>query len=108
MTQNYVMLSSGNLLQNMFSYCFSYLDGADAYRADPLFNQYGLRVKFESEFLTPEGNYKIIICRVPKRQAALFHKVMEQMPRRMALFGYTEYTTYWENFVNKFMEKLGT
>ena len=107
MKQNYVMLSGGNVLQNMFSYCFSYLDGADAYRADPLFTQYGLRVKFESEFLTPEGNYKVIICRVPKRQVALFHKAMEQMPRRMALFGYTDYTTYWDNFVSKFTTQLG-
>jgi hypothetical protein len=37
----------------------------------------------------------MIFCTVPSKQAALFKEAMAEMPGRMLLLGYEDYSEYW-------------
>ena len=43
----------------------------------------------------PNNRYRMIFCSVPKRQVALFKEAMAEMPGRMLLLGYDDYSEYW-------------
>jgi hypothetical protein len=74
---------------------FAYMDASDHYRADELLRKYKLKVKFKNEWCAPNNRYRMIFCTVPKRQAALFKEAMAEMPARMLLLGYEDYSEYW-------------
>ena len=78
-----------------FRKMFAYMDASDQYRADELLRKYHLKVKFKNEWATPENRYRIIFCSVPKKQAQQFKDAMEEMPGRMLLLGYEDYSEYW-------------
>lgn len=91
MAIGYIELSGWKPFRKMFAY----MDAADSYRADELLRKYKLKVKFKNEWTSPEGRYRMIFCTVPKKQAEQFKEAMEQMPDRMLLLGYDDYTKYW-------------
>ena len=78
-----------------FRKLYAYMDTADIYRADQLFRKYQIRVRFKEEWHSPEGRYRIVFCSVPKKQAALFEKAMEELPKRMVILGYDDYEECW-------------
>ena len=83
-----------------FRKLFAYMDTADAYRADPLFRKYGLRVRFRQEWRSPEGRYRIVFCSVPKKQVPSFREAMTELPRRMLLLGYEDYEDVWQKTID--------
>ena len=78
-----------------FRKMFAYMDAADHYRADELLRKYRLKVKFKNEWYAPNGRYRLIFCTVSKKKAMLFKKAMAEMPGRMMLLGYDDYSEYW-------------
>ena len=78
-----------------FRKMFAYMDAADHYRADEILYKHKLKVKFKNEWCAPNSRYRIIFCSVPKKQAQLFKEAMAEMPGRMALLGYEDYSDYW-------------
>lgn len=91
MAIGYIELSGWQPFRKMFAY----MDAANSYRADELLRKYKLKVKFKNEWTSPEGRYRMIFCAVPKKQAEQFKEAMEQMPDRMLLLGYDDYSEYW-------------
>ena len=86
-----------------FRKMFAYMDASDHYRADELLRKYKLKVKFKNEWSSTDGRYRMIFCSVPKIQAQLFKEAMAEMPGRMLLLGYDDYSEYW----TKMIESLG-
>ena len=78
-----------------FRKMFAYMDASDHYRADELLRKYKLKVKFKNEWCSPNNRYRMIFCTVPKKQAELFKEAMAEMPGRMLLLGYEDYSEYW-------------
>ena len=74
---------------------FAYMDASDHYRADELLRKYKLKVKFKNEWCAPNNRYRMIFCTVPKKQSELFKEAMAEMPGRMLLLGYENYSEYW-------------
>lgn len=69
---------------------FAIIDTAD-YLADQLFIRHHVRVSFGKEFAAPDMLYRIIFCRVRKRDMVAFLSAMEELPNKMLLCGYTDY-----------------
>ena len=82
-----------------FRKLYAYMDATDIYRADDLFRKYRIRIRFKREWQSPEGRYRIVFCSVPKDQAALFEKAMEELPKRMMILGYVDYEECWRRTI---------
>lgn len=82
-----------------FRKLYAYMDTADIYRADELFRKYRIRIRFKKEWQSPEGRYRMVFCSVPKKQAALFERAMEELPKRMMILGYDDYEEVWRNTI---------
>lgn len=95
MTVGYIALAD----QMLFRKLFAYMDTADTYRADPLFRKYQVKVRIKQEWQSLDGRYCLIFCSVPKKQAPLFEKAMEELPKRMKLLGYDDYADRWHRTV---------
>lgn len=69
---------------------FAFLD-TDAYLADQLFIKHQVRVHFREEYMRDDSPYRVIFCRVRKRDRARFLAALEELPKKMLLLGYTDY-----------------
>lgn len=78
-----------------FRKLYAYMDTADIYRADELFRKYRIKIRFKKEWQSPEGRYRMVFCSVPKKQAVLFERAMEELPKRMMILGYDDYEKVW-------------
>ena len=81
---------------------YMYIDHKD-YLADSLLTQNHVSVRFGSEFSRDNSPYRIIICKVRKKDTAEFEKSMELLCNKMLLFGHNDYM----EFCNNIMETLG-
>lgn len=79
---------------------FAFLD-AEPYAADQLFIQHQVTVQFVREYGKPGCPYRIILCKVRKRDTGRFHAAMDELPDKLRLLGYADYLevcrTLWEN-----------
>lgn len=84
-----------------FAY-FAYLDVPE-YLADGLFIRHEVRVHFSSEFSRPGEQYRMITCKVRKRDLPRFLEALEELPNKMLLCGHSDYIDYcnqlWESLV---------
>ncbi len=87
-----------------FRKLFAYMDTADIYRADDLFRKHCVKVRFKREWQSPEGRYRMVFCSVPKKQAALFERAMEELPKRMMILGYDDYEGVWHQTLKPAVE----
>ena len=79
---------------------FLYLDAADEYHADSLFQKNKVHIRFmNKEFISPDGRYRFVYCSVPKGEIGRFEKAISELPTRMLLLGYENYIDYWEQMV---------
>lgn len=87
---------------------FMYMDAADEYHADSLFQKHGVRVRFlKREWISPEGRYRFVYCAVPKSEVGRFEKAMSELPTKMLLLGYENYIDYWQKMMDFFEENRG-
>ena len=85
---------------SLFYDYFAFLD-VETYAADQLFIQHQVTVQFIREYGKPDCPYRIILCKVRRRDAERFHAAMEELPDKLRLLGYADYLevcrTLWEN-----------
>ena len=84
--ENYMKLEAFSLLN--FHYIF--ID-CDRYLADQLFISHKVRVWFGREFARKDMPYRIIMCRVRKRNNEAFIEALSEMSKKMLLLGYGDY-----------------
>ena len=96
--KNFLRLDGRSIL----SVPYMYIDHKD-YLADSLLTQNPVSVRFGSEFSRDNSPYRIIICKVRKKDTAEFEKSMELLCNKMLLFGHNDYM----EFCNNIMETLG-
>lgn len=97
-------------LSMLYNY-YAFLD-TGAYLADQLFIMHQVRVHFREEYARDGSPYRVIFCRVRKRDQKRFVAAMEELPNKMLLLGYTDYLeachTIWSNRKSYHEEKEGT
>lgn len=75
---------------SLFYDYFAFLD-VELYAADHLFVQHQVTVHFVREYGKPNCPYRIILCKVHRRDAGRFHAAMAELPDKLRLLGYTDY-----------------
>ena len=92
----YQKLSRFSLLYDYFAF----LD-VEPYAADQLFIQHQVTVQFIREYGKPDCPYRIILCKVRKRDATRFRTAMVELPDKLRLLGHADYLevclALWEN-----------
>ena len=85
---------------SLFYDYFAFLD-VEPYAADQLFIQRQVTVHFVREYGKPGCPYRIVLCKVRKRNADRFHAAMTELPDKLRLLGYADYLevcrALWEN-----------
>ena len=79
---------------------FAYLD-VMPYAADRLFVKHQVTVHFGREYGKQGTPYRIILCKVRKRDVGRFREAMAELPDKLRLLGHIDYLevcrTLWEN-----------
>lgn len=84
---------------------FMYMDAADEYHADSLLQKNNVHAKFaDNVWVSPDGRYRFVYCRVPKSEVSQFEKAIGELPYRMLVLGYEDYTDYWQQMMSFFEE----
>ena len=82
---------------------FMYMDAADEYHADSLLQKNNVHAKFADKvWVSPDGRYRFVYCRVPKSEVGRFEKAISELPARMLLLGYDDYIDYWQKMMDFF------
>lgn len=76
---------------SIFSVHYAYVDHS-SYQADCLFAQNKVRMKFEGECAKAKSPYRIVFCKVRKRDAERFEEALEKLKNKMLLLGYRDYS----------------
>ncbi len=86
---------------SLFYDYFAFLDVEPYAAADQLFIQHQVAVHFVREYEKPGCPYRIILCKVRKRDTDRFHAAMAELPDKLRLLGHADYLeichTLWEN-----------
>lgn len=75
---------------SIFSVPYAYVDHS-SYQADQLFVQNKVRMKFTGEYAKAESPYRIVFCKVIKKDAERFEEVLGKLKSKMLLLGYRDY-----------------
>ena len=86
---------------SILSVQYMYIDYKD-YLADSLLAQNHVSVHFGDEFSREDSPYRIILCKVRRKDTAKFEKSMELLCNKMLLFEHSDYM----GFCNNIMETL--
>lgn len=76
---------------------YAFLDTAE-YLADQLFIQDKVRVYFGREAHRPDDEYRVVFCKVRKRDEPAFLAALQKLPSKMLLTGHTNYPDACEEF----------
>lgn len=76
---------------SLFANSYVYVDH-NSYLADALFAQGKIFMKFKGEMKKMDSPYRIIFCKVLKRDVQKFEDALEKLKAKMLLLGYTDYT----------------
>lgn len=75
---------------SLFANSYVYVDH-NSYLADSLFAQRKIVMKFKTEMTKIDSPYRIIFCKVLKRDVQKFEDALEKLKTKMLLLGYTDY-----------------
>ena len=75
---------------SIFSVPYAYVDHS-SYQADQLFVQNKVRMKFKGECAKTESPYRIVFCKVRKKDAEHFEEALGKLESKMLLLGYRDY-----------------
>ena len=89
MLKNYWKIASPSLL----FFRFMFIDTAD-YLADQLFIRHKVRVWFGKEFVKKDSPFRLILCKVKKKDVDRFLDALGELENKMLLRGYPEYTEF--------------
>jgi hypothetical protein len=86
MEENYWKLDDMSILTIPYVYVdhFKYL-------ADNLFGERKVKIKWQEELEKKDSPYRVIFCRVRKRDAAGFEEALEKLKDKMLILGHRDY-----------------
>ena len=87
--KNYLKQSDKRLFYDLYAYV-----DTTQYLADNIFIQEKIRVRFDGELRNPDNQYRIVLCRVRKKDAERFARAMELLYNKMLLMGHTDIDDY--------------
>ena len=88
---NYMKLRT----RSPFTYSFLFLD-SERHLADQLFEKHKVPVKIKEEFGRDDLKYRIIFCKVKKKDKDRFVEALSEMENKMLLLGYNDYQEFCE------------
>ena len=91
---------------SILSVQYMYIDYKD-YLADSLLAQNHVSVRFENEFSRDDSSYRIILCKVKKKDTAGFEKSMELLCNKMLLFGHNDYMEFCYSIMETLEQNRG-
>lgn len=89
--RNYTKIQQLSLLYD--HYCF--ID-TEEYLADGIFYQKKITVKFGREYVQPGEKYRLIFCKICKKDREIFIESMEALKKKMLLNEHRDYTDFCE------------
>ena len=75
------------------SLSYAYLDH-ESYFADKIFMEKGIRVKFIREMHRENAPYRIVFCKVQKRERERMESALKELENKILLAGYKDYPLY--------------
>ena len=84
--KNYVSVAGFPLF---FRY-YAFIDTGD-HLADSLFIRHRVRVWYGDEYAHSDSEYRIVFCRIRKRDEGRFLDALGELPNKMILFGHPDY-----------------
>lgn len=84
---------------SIFSVPYAYVDHS-SYQADQLFVQNKVRMKFMGEYAKAESPYRIVFCKVIKKDAERFEEALDKLKSKMLLLGYRDYPDICSEIAN--------
>lgn len=78
---------------SLFSVPYAYVDHS-SYQADQLFVQNKVGMKFKGECAKADSPYRIVFCKVRKRDAERFEEALDKLKNKMLLLGYRDYPDF--------------
>lgn len=78
-----------------------------SYLADQLFIRHKVRVQFESEYAKEGSPYRVILCRVRKRDVPEFLAALEELKKTMLLCGHLDYVSEVSAFMDAVEKEKG-
>ena len=76
---------------SIFSVPYAYVDHS-SYQADQLFVQNKVRMRFKGEMVKGDSSYRIVFCKVLKRDTTKFEEALGKLNNKMLLLGYADYS----------------
>ena len=67
------------------------------YVADSLFYKREIPVWFKDELAKDEDKYRVIFCKIRKKDKEKFEEALEELPNKMELLGHLDYIDYCNN-----------
>ena len=84
---------------SIFLILYAYVDHS-SYQADQLFVQNKVRMKFKGECEKADSPYRIVFCKVRKRDAERFEEALDKLKSKMLLLGYRDYPDICSEIAN--------
>ena len=88
---------------SLFTVPYAYVDHCP-YLADSLFLQRGIKMCFKGEMVRDDSPYRLIFCRVLKRDTGRFEEALGKLKDKMLLMGYRDYGSVCEELTRKISE----
>ena len=82
-------------------YCYYAIVDVSDYYADQLFIRHQVTVRFGSEYAHPDAPYRIIFCKVRKKDEQRFLDALQELPNKMLLCGHPDYPAFCTLFFDK-------
>jgi len=82
-----------------FRKLYAYMDTADVYRANELFDKYRININLRQKWQAPDRRYRVVFCSVPEKQATRFEKARKELSKRMRILGYDDYEECWSKAI---------
>ncbi len=94
MRNNYITLDKEI---SLFYKNYAYIDH-DSYLADDIFISKKIKVKFKGDFKWDDSNYRVVLCKVKKKDSKRFEKALEELEDKMLLTGHVDYEEACKKF----------
>ena len=91
---------------SILSVQYMYIDHKN-YLADFLLAQNHVSVHFGDEFSREDSPYRIILCKVRRKDTAKFEKSMESLYNKMLLFGHNDYMEFCHDIMEILEQNRG-
>ena len=83
------------------NYAYIDLNTDSGYVADSLFYRRRIKVGFMEEMSRDDEKYRVIFCRIRKKDREVFEKALAEIPNKMNLLGHTDYEAYCDTLMKE-------